>query len=130
MSGKAELRLFARALAQEAGLRISGALMSLVAALLAVKVRPGFAPAGALRRLVFGPEALEAGPRLDQRDIHAEVLVAQPAAGPCQLHHLGEEDFGRGLAEQARLVLAEAARVEDGAGLVRVDVGNHWKSKS
>jgi len=54
--------------------------------------------------VVIRQKALQRRPRLDQRAVHAEVLVGNPAVAPAQLDDLGEEQVGYGMGEQAILV--------------------------
>src|SRR3954470_24642645 len=80
MADEAELRLTAGALAVEPGIRVGGALMSVVGAALAVEIAFAVAPMGRrLARAVLRPNALHRSPRLDHRPVDAEVLGRQEA---------------------------------------------------
>jgi hypothetical protein len=77
---EAELRFLATPLAQQPRLGIGGRGVRGVAAPLAVEVALGIAPAAGRRlsaRIGLGPEALEAGERLDQRATDRAVFVRQ-----------------------------------------------------
>src|SRR5690606_13767319 len=91
MSSKAEAGFLAPPFLEQLGFRVRGALMRIVAALLAVEIHP---PIAAARTLLFvlGPKALHAGPALDQRSVRAEVLVAYPALAASQLHDSRKKD--------------------------------------
>ena len=78
MAQAAQPALAAIALAIEPRLRVGGAFVALVRALLAVKVALAVAPRAAIViAAVPGPERLHRRPRLDQRPVHREVIPAQ-----------------------------------------------------
>ncbi len=120
---------FARAFAQKPGLGIAGALMGRIAALQAMKVLPAVALARSLRRLLLRAKTLHARPSFDQRPIHAEVLVAEPASGAGHFHDLGKENIRRGMTEQPLLVLAKSTRVKERAEFVRINVQEPLKEQ-
>ena len=64
-------------------------------------------PPGGRPVAVFGHEALVTGPRLDERAVHREVVLAEQLALVGQLHHLGEEALHDGVFEQPISVLGE-----------------------
>lgn len=105
VAGEAQLRLLARALADQFGLRVGGGLVRVVAPLLTLEVRPGVAaaPPG---RLALRPEALQRGPRLDERAIDAEVIIGDPPVMPGQFHHRGKEQIRHRVLQEPLLVLA------------------------
>lgn len=111
VSGEAQARLLARTLAHELRLPVGGRLVRLVAALLSLEVRPGVAASGALL-LFLRAEALQRGPRFNQRAIDAEVVAGDPAMPASQVHDLGEEQIGHLVSQQASLVLAVRRHVE------------------
>ena len=69
----------------------------------------------------LGLETLEAGPRVDERAIHGEVSVADPAVFAGQRDQAGEEEFGGAVLEQPVLVLAEGGGIPDGVQQVEVE---------
>jgi hypothetical protein len=78
MAHEAEPRFLAKAFAEQLGLRVSGRDMGGVGRSLAMKVTLAVTPrARGLAAAILRPEALQAGPNLDQRAIDAEV--PQPA---------------------------------------------------
>ena len=93
------------------------ALMRVIGAPLPLEIDGGIAGVivlGWTRRLVrtvLEGKALETGPRLDQRAIGAEMLVAGPPLFPTQLEHFIEEQLRTFGAQHPLLVLAEAAVV-------------------
>src|SRR5919202_2748622 len=108
-------RFLALPLAEQPSIGVGRTLMRGVRALLAVEVDGRIAGViGWLvrRRLVLGPEALEAAGRLDQRAVDREVLVREQAEAIGGQHHLVEELLGHPVPQQTLAVLAERARVE------------------
>ena len=98
----AQLRFLALALADQPGIRIGGGRVRLVAARLAAKI-VAIAPV----LIVLGPEALVRSPRLQQRAVHREVLVADQITQPRQQHGVLEEVLGDRLVEQPLAVEGE-----------------------
>ena len=94
-----------------------------VAPLFAVEVHARVAgvAVGPVLRAFLGLEAFQAGPGVDQRAVHGEVRVADPAVFAGQLDDAGEEDLGRLVREEAVLVLAEGAVVPHGVEEVEVE---------
>ncbi len=102
---------------------IGRALMRVVASLLAAKVNGRIA-----RILVFGrrdflgvrpilaDEALQAGPRFDQRAGGGAMLVAGPAFLAREVIHFGEEQLGHLRRQNALVVLGKGAVVEAALG--------------
>src|SRR5512133_3844410 len=64
------------------------------------------------RLLALRPEALQARPRLDERAVHREVLVAHEAGAASRLHDLGEELRRHFMFEQSLPVPREGRVVE------------------
>jgi site-specific DNA recombinase len=113
----AQLGLLARAFAAQAGIRVGPALVRGVGALLAVEVHPAIARIAftwrrVACRLVFGPEALEAGGRFDQGAVHAEVVVTQQVQPTGLAHHLVKEFAAHVVPQQALPILTEGAVIE------------------
>src|SRR5215467_6944216 len=112
MSGVAQLGLLARSLARQPGLRISRRLMGIVAAPLTVKVDARVAGVvivrGLLLRLILGLEALVPGPRLDQRAVDREVLIAEQPLVAGLFDHRREKTFRHLALEQALPVLSKS----------------------
>src|SRR5215470_20204895 len=81
MADEAQLRLHPRPLAIEPGIRVGRAAMRLVAALLALEIRCGVAPAACAVAIAVGRlfrlEDLHQSPGLDQRAIDREMLARQ-----------------------------------------------------
>src|SRR3954471_11424063 len=78
----AQPSFFARSFAQQPRIGIGRTLMGGIRALLAVEVDPAIARTSAVRArrrrwLILGSKALETGGGLDERTVHAEVLIAQ-----------------------------------------------------
>jgi hypothetical protein len=69
----------------------------------------------------LGLEALEAGPRVNERAVHGEVGFAHPAVLASQPNDAREEEFGGAVLEAAALVLAEGGVVPDGGQQVEVE---------
>ena len=80
-------------LGKQLGIRIGGAGVGLVAALLSLEVdlRIGAAARVGRRRTVLGHEALVRGPGADQRAVDAEMLVGKQLRRLGLLHHLPEQ---------------------------------------
>ena len=118
MSHVTELGFLARALAEQPGIWIAGRGMRVVLALLAMEIAFSIASTAAglalaRRRIaaLFWYKALHAGPGLDQRAIHREVLAGKQLAYLRKVQHLSEE-LGRDIArEQPIPVLAEYRRI-------------------
>ena len=114
VADEAELRLHAGALAVEPRVGVGGRGVGLVRPPLAAEVAVAVPPAG--RRLagaVLRPEALHAGPGLDQRAVDAEVLARQqpPHLRPVEQRR---QELGRDVAlEQPVAVLGEGRVVPD-----------------
>jgi hypothetical protein len=109
MLGLGELTLLV-----ELGLRVGRALMSGVAPLLALEIHRGIAPRRCGRATaVLGLETLVAGPGLDHRAVHAEVLIAHEALPLRQVQHPLEEFAGQIRAQQPIPVDAKDRTVPD-----------------
>src|SRR6516162_2932571 len=87
--GVAELGLLTRCLTCQAGFRIGGGLMGSVAERLAVKVDARIALIIIVRRLntILALETLVPGPRLDERAVDREVLIAEQPLATGLLDH-------------------------------------------
>ena len=108
----AELRRLAASLAVEPRVRVSGAGVGRVRALLALEVPLAVAPRP--RRLVtavLAAEALQAGPGLEQRAVHREVLARQQPLHLGQGQELRQEALRHLARQQPVAVLREHARV-------------------
>src|SRR5438067_13222167 len=107
----AELGFLARTLATQSGIRVSRALGRGIGTLLPVEIHPPIARIAAVRtlhwRLIFGPEALEAGGRFDQRAVHTEVLVAQQVQLGGLTDHLVKEFAADPMPQQTLAILTE-----------------------
>jgi len=102
------------ALLVEPGLRVGRALMRRVTPRLALEIHRGIAPRRCGRAAaVLGLKALVAGPGLDHRAIHTEMLVAHEALPFSQVQHPLEEFAGQLRAQQAIPVDAEDRPVPD-----------------
>jgi hypothetical protein len=98
---------------RKAGVRVGGRGVAVVAAPRAVEVAAGVAPAVGwwLVLITLGPEALQAGPGLDQGPVDREVFAAQKLPHP-RLVHNRRQELGRDVAlEQAVAVGRERGRV-------------------
>ena len=111
LRAKAQLARLPLGLAIEHTVRIGGAAMGRVAPLLAVKVHRRVARIIVFGRLDFGlilpvlaDKALQTGPRLDQRAVGGEVLVAGPALLPRQIIDLHKEQL-RGIGREHPLIV-------------------------
>ena len=109
---EAQLRFLARSFAEQPGVGIGGRGMRVVAAPLAMEVALAVAPrAGRVARAVLRPEALQAGPGLQQRAVDREVLARQQPLDLVVRQHRGEK-LGRHLAlQQPVAVLGEGRGV-------------------
>lgn len=94
VQSKAQIRGAALAFAQQLRLGISLARVRVVAALLAFEVTPAVAVAGLLG-YVLRTEALHAGPGVDKRSVHAEVLDTGPATFAREIFISLAEQLGR-----------------------------------
>src|SRR3954469_6184600 len=112
MPYETELCLLAPPLAVEPRVGVGGRGVRVVAAFLAVKVLLTVAARiGRWAGAVLRPEALGAGPRLQQRAVHREMLVRQQRLDLWLRQHGGEK-LARNLAfEQAVSVLGEGGGV-------------------
>ena len=114
VSKEAQLRRLAAALAIQQRLRVGARDVGLPAALLAVEVHFRVAATATPRWviLVAGAVALLRRPRLEERPVHAEVVVRQqPAAAGLRAHR--KEELTRDVVrKQARPVLRERRRIE------------------
>ncbi len=116
---EAELGFPAPPLAIEPCLGIRDAPVRVVTQPLAVKVHLGVAPAGRrLRRVgrgaVLGPGALHRGRGLDQRAVHAEVVLRQEPFHPRDGQHGTQNGCHHAAVEQAVAVLGKGRGVPDG----------------
>src|SRR5271163_389300 len=100
-------------------LRISRALVRVVATLFTPEVHAGVARIIVLGRLNFllipailADEAFQAGPRLDQRAVGGEVFITGPAFLAREVIHFDKEQLGNFGGEDALVVLGEDAVVE------------------
>ena len=112
VTAKAQLRLLAVGFAIEHAFRIGGALVRVVAPLFPTEVDREIAGVFVLGRLdflgvcaVLADEALQAGPRFDERAIGGEVVVDGPAGLAGEGIHFGEEFSDA--AERTRSYLAK-----------------------
>src|SRR6266508_520084 len=114
---KHQLGFLALALAQQAGLRIRGALVRRVGALLTVEVHRRVARI-IIGRLGWLPitrlEALEAGCRLDQSTVHGEMLIRQQSLRMGLAQDLVEQLLADRVLEEPLSVLREGGGVEAG----------------
>ena len=114
MPDVAELRRLAASLPVEPRIRIGGAGMGRIRALLALEVLLPVPPRP--RRLVpaiLAPEALLARPGLDQRPVHREVLARQQPFYLRPSQQLRQETLRHLARQQPVAVLREAARIPD-----------------
>jgi hypothetical protein len=109
---KAKPGLSAVPLAHQLRLRVRGRLVGVVPPALALKITPAIAVTRPLIRALF-LEALQRRPRLNQRRIHREVLIANPTLGLREPHDLSKEQVRHLVLQQPRLVLGERGVVED-----------------
>src|ERR1700674_5374505 len=84
ISTVAQLRLLARAFARQQSVGIGFRFVRLVRTFLATKIHRGVSRIVRWWRtvLAFGLKTLPAGPRFQQRTVHAEVLVRSPSLAP------------------------------------------------
>lgn len=103
-------------LSEQARIRISARFMRVVAAPFALPVGVDIAAAAGRRivRTVLGPEALVAGPRLDQRAIDREMFSGEQPLLVGQAHDFGKERFDHFVLEQTIPILGEHRVVPDG----------------
>ena len=103
-------------LTEQARIRIGARFMRVVAAPLTLPVGVDIATTAGWRvvRTVLGPEALVAGPRLDQRAIDREVFSGQQPLLVGQAHDFGKERFDYFVLKQTIAVLREHRVVPDG----------------
>src|ERR1041385_864918 len=127
MPTKTELGFFAFGLAVKHALRVGGALVGLVAALLSVEIDRRIARIIILGVLdfvivaaIFAHKALQAGPRLDQRAIHREMLITGPAFLAREIINLGKEQFGHFHREHSLVILTEHTVIK--AALAKVPI--------
>src|SRR6201988_4418289 len=112
----AKLGLLAGALAEQAGVRVSGGEMRVILALLPMEVALRIATASRRRRwpaTVLRYKALHAGPRFDQRPIDREMLAGEQFSHLRQIEHAGKELGGDIPVEQPVPVLAKYRRIPD-----------------
>src|ERR1700752_1556163 len=112
----AKLGLLAGALAEQAGVRVSGGEMRVILALLPVEVALRIATASRRRRrpaTALRYKALHAGPRFDQCPIDREMLVGEQFSHLRQIEHGGKELGGDIPVEQPVPVLAKYRRIPD-----------------
>src|ERR1700752_4594995 len=112
----AKLGLLAGALAEQAGVRVSGGEMRVILALLPMEVALRIATASRRRRrpaTVLRYKALHAGPRFDQRPIDREMLAGEQFSHLRQMEHAGKELGGDIPVEQPVPVLAKYRRIPD-----------------
>src|ERR1700739_3230965 len=115
----AKLGLLAGALAEQAGVRVSGGEMRVILALLPGEGRVPIATASRRRRrpaTVLRYKALHAGPRFDQCPIDREMLVGEQFSHLRQMEHGGKELAGDIPVEQPVPVLAKYRRIPDRLG--------------
>ncbi len=92
LAHEAKLRLLARPLAVELRVGIGGGVMSVVAALLAAEVLFAIAPSvGRRPGAVLRPEALGAGPGLQERAVDREWLGREQRPDLRLRQHTGQE---------------------------------------
>ena len=118
MPAVAELRRLAVALSHEARVRIGRALVRGVRALLTLEVdHPGAVAAVPGRLTVLALEALERGPRVDERAVDGEVIRGQEIVPAGKADHFIEKtpcDVGdhQALAQSAEVRLVEACALQ------------------
>ena len=111
----AQLRLLLRSLAVEPRLGVRARDVRLAAATPAPEVHLRVAPTTRRWRwILFVPRtvALKRGPRLQQRPVHAEVVVREQPPAARLGHHLGEEGTRHLRLQQTLAVLGEGRGVE------------------
>ncbi len=111
MAGEAQPRFLAGTLAHELCLPGGGRRVGVIATLLLLEVWPSIAGAGPLL-VVLRAEAVERGPRFDQRAIEAEVFARDLALRTRQRHDFREKQIGHIVLQQAPLVLAVRRSIE------------------
>ena len=116
---KAQSGLSAGPLAQELWLRVRGRFVSIVLPALALEVAPAVAVPRPLVRVLL-LEALKRRPRLYQRRIDREVLVANPMLGLREPNHLRKKQVGHLVFQHPCLVLLVRRVVEH--RLIRIHV--------
>src|ERR1043166_2871528 len=119
MSAKAQLRFLTLGLAIQHAFGIGAALVRLIRAPLAFELDrrvTGIVILGRANLLlvlaVFAHEALETGPRFNQRAVGGEMLVTGPAGLAGQIVDFGKEQLGDISREHPLVVLGEDAVVE------------------
>src|SRR5262249_27003340 len=115
MTDEAQLRLHARPLAVEPGIRIGRAAMRLVAALLSLEIRRGVAPAAravpiAAVPRIFRLEPLHRSPGFNQSAIDREMLARQQPLD-AWLSEDGGQEFGCDLAVQQPIAVLGEGRM-------------------